>query len=124
MVGVLRLGCRAVGAGFVVDLVLEGAGAPRSAAARLEVGLSGQDREDLRWYLEDYLQYPVAPAPAIAARVEARLAELGADLFAQVFEADRDTIRLWDGLAGSLPQIAGRGGHGSGGRRGAVGAAA
>jgi tetratricopeptide (TPR) repeat protein len=94
-----------VGAGFVVDLAVEGVGARRSASARLEVGLSGQDREDLRWYLEDYLQYPVAPAPGIAARVEARVAELGAQLFAQVFEGGRDAVRLWDGLAGSLPQV-------------------
>jgi tetratricopeptide (TPR) repeat protein len=90
----------------VVDLVLEGVGgARRAAVARLGVGLSGQDREDVRWYLEDYLQYPVAPAPAIAARVEGRLAELGAELFGQVFAADRDAIRLWDGLAGVLPQL-------------------
>jgi hypothetical protein len=52
VVGVLRLGCHAAGAGFVVDLAVEGVGARRSASARLEMGLSGQDREDLRWYLE------------------------------------------------------------------------
>jgi hypothetical protein len=72
------------------------------------VGLSGQDREDVRWYLEDYLQYPVAPAPQVAARVEGRLAELGAGLFTGIFEADRDAIRLWDavaGVPGVLPRI-------------------
>ena len=35
--------------------------------------------------------------------MEDRLAELGAELFRQVFEANRDTIRLWDAVAGSLP---------------------
>ena len=103
MVGVLRVSCRPGGAGFVVELSLEGAGPRRSAVAEVGFGLSAQDREDVRWYLEDYLQYPVAPAPQVAGRVQARLAELGADLFRQVFEANRDTIRLWDAVAGSLP---------------------
>ena len=100
MVGVLRVSCRPGGAGFVVGVELEGAGPRRSAVAEVGFGLSAQDREDVRWYLEDYLQYPVAPAPQVAARVEARVAELGAELFRQVFEADRDTLRLWDGVAG------------------------
>ena len=103
MVGVLRVSCRPGGAGFVVELGLEGAGARRAAEAGVGFGLSAQDREDVRWYLEDFLQYPVAPAPQVAGRVQVRLAELGADLFRQVFEANRDTIRLWDAVAGSLP---------------------
>lgn len=32
--------------------------------------LSAQDREDLRWYLEDYLENAFDPAPKIAALVE------------------------------------------------------
>ena len=105
MVGVLRVSCRPGGvAGFVVGVELEGAGPRRAAEAQVGFGLSAQDREDVRWYLEDYLQYPVAPAPQIAARVEARLSELGADLFRQVFEANRDMTRLWDAVAGSLPE--------------------
>ena len=98
MVGVLRVSCRPGGAGFVVELGLEGAGARRAAEAGVGFGLSAQDREDVRWYLEDFLQYPVAPAPQVAGRVQARLAELGADLFRQVFEANRDAIRLWDAV--------------------------
>ena len=103
MVGVLRVSCRPGGAGFVVGVELEGAGARQSAVAEVGFGLSAQDREDVRWYLEDYLQYPVAPAPQIAARVEARLAELGCDLFRQVFEANRDTIGLWGSVSDRLP---------------------
>jgi tetratricopeptide (TPR) repeat protein len=89
----------------VVDLALDEVGdAPQAASARLKVGLSAQDREDVRWYLEDYLQYPVSPAPAIAARVEARLAELGTRVFTGIFEANRDTIRLWNAIARTLPR--------------------
>ncbi len=106
---VLRLSCRPAASGYVVDLALEGAGAPRSAtSARLDLGLTAQDQEDMRWYLEDYLQYPGAPAPQIAARVEARVAELGKELFTQIFRAG-DAARLWDaaadGLAGTRVEV-------------------
>jgi hypothetical protein len=104
VVGVLRLVHRVEGAGHVVDLALEGAGARQTAVARFGLGLSAQDREDVRWYLEDYLQYPVDPAPQVARRVEGRLAEFGGELFDAVFGASRDTIRLWDAVAGSLAE--------------------
>ena len=44
----------------------------------------------------------VEPAPQIAGRVESRLAELGVELFAGVFEGSQDTVGLWDAVAGSL----------------------
>ena len=102
MSGKLRVSCRPVGAEFAARLSLEDAGRRREAEARFGLTLSAQDREDVRWYLEDYLQYPVAPGPQVAARVEGRLAELGTDLFRQIFEANRDTIGVWDAIAGSL----------------------
>ena len=98
----LRLVDRAEGDGRVVELALEGAGARQTATARVGSGLSGRDREDVRWYLEDYLQYPVDPAPDIARDVETRLAALGEELFRQVFEANRDTMRIWEAVAADL----------------------
>src|ERR1022692_2242250 len=59
----------------------ENGGVRRSAESRFELQLSAQDQEDIRWYLEDFLQYPMDPAPAIAAGIERRMAEIGADLF-------------------------------------------
>ena len=40
-----------------------------------------QDAEDIRWYLEDYLIYPLDPTPKIAKRIELRLREIGVGLF-------------------------------------------
>jgi hypothetical protein len=60
-----------------------------------------QDREDVRWYLEDYLQYPMDPAPLIARRVERLLTSIGTQLFNQVFYSQA-ALRLWDEVAGSL----------------------
>lgn len=83
-------------------LRLEGSGPPQEAVAEFAFELSAQDSEDVRWYLEDYLQYPMDPAPAIAARIEARLAEIGAELFRAVFQANDDARDLWATLRAHL----------------------
>ena len=83
-------------------LRLEGDGPPQEAVAEFAFELSAQDREDVRWYLEDYLQYPMDPAPAIAARIEARLAEIGAEQFRAVFQANDDARDLWATLRAHL----------------------
>ena len=57
--------------------------------------------EKIRWYLEDYAEFPADPAPAIARDAEARMARVGAELFGRVFSnADAAAIweRVWDRL--------------------------
>jgi hypothetical protein len=98
VVRVLRVGQWAADGGFRVDVALEGAGARRSAAVEFQFGMSAQDREDLRWYLEDFLLYPLDPAPLIAERVQARVSELGGRLFEAVF-GSRDALRVWEAAA-------------------------
>jgi tetratricopeptide (TPR) repeat protein len=71
---------------YRVLLELEADGRRRSDERRFTFKLEAQDQEDLRWYLEDYLQYPLDPAPKIAARIEARMDEIGSDLFRAVLE--------------------------------------
>ena len=86
----LRLTQHAEGDGtYRVELALERDRAPRqTAAASFPFTLNPQDEADLRWYLEDYLQWPQDPAPVIAARVEERMKDLGTELFRAVFQAD------------------------------------
>src|SRR5215472_9872064 len=69
--------------------------ARRTAVSRFAFSLSAQDQEDIRWYLEDYLQYPLDPAPKVAARIESRLAELGAELFTAIFHSNDDVRDVW-----------------------------
>ena len=69
----------------VVSIELDDGPLRRTDERRFTLALSGQDREDLRWYLEDYLQYPLDPAPTIAARIEARMDEIGGELFGALF---------------------------------------
>jgi hypothetical protein len=87
---------------YRVRLRLEGDGLPQEAAARFRFQMSEQEREDVRWYLEDFLQYPLDPAPAVAARVEARLAEIGEELFRALFQGDDDARDLWATLRAHL----------------------
>lgn len=88
---------------YHVELALERDGSARQTAdARFAFELTGQDEADLRWYLEDYLQWPQEPAPTIAARVEARMKELGSELFRAIFQADDDTRDVWSAARGDL----------------------
>jgi tetratricopeptide (TPR) repeat protein len=87
-----------------VDLDLTGDGAPRSANSEFAFGLSPQDEEDLRWYLEEFLQYPQEPAPTIARRVEGRITEIGTTLFQAVFQANDDARRIWSRVEERLPE--------------------
>jgi tetratricopeptide (TPR) repeat protein len=83
--------------------LLEDGGAPRKAVTAFELAMSDADRERVRWYLEDYLEYPLDPAPTIAAGVEQRMAQLGKELFSAIFN-DRDTAALWNAIQGRLAQ--------------------
>ncbi len=53
---------------YRIEIALEGDAPRRGAKAEVAFRLTEQDEADLRWYLEDYLQWPHDPAPAIAAR--------------------------------------------------------
>src|ERR1017187_591636 len=78
----LRLRQFAEGEGrYRVVAEFENGGVRRSAESRFELQFTAQDQEDIRWYLEDFLQYPMDPAPVIAARIERRMAEIGVELF-------------------------------------------
>jgi tetratricopeptide (TPR) repeat protein len=88
---------------YRIEIALEGEGMPRqTAVCEFDFALSAQNREDLRWYLEDYLQYPQDPAPKIAARIENRMAELGTELFKAVFQANDDARDIWAVLRSQL----------------------
>jgi len=62
------------------------------------------DGEQVRWYLEDYAEFPADPAPMIAAKAEAELARAGRDLFAQVF-ASADAAGIWDRARDRLGEV-------------------
>lgn len=66
--------------------------------------VSAQDQEDIRWYLEDYLQNAFDPAPSIAARIEERISQIGKDLFERIFQENQGTKDLRSRIRGLLPK--------------------
>jgi len=88
---------------YRVEIALEGSGLPRqTVTSRFDFKLTDQYQEDIRWYLEDFLQYPHDPAPRIAARIEERMAEIGTKLFKALFHSSDDARDLWAPLRACL----------------------
>ncbi|MFV9629482.1 MAG: hypothetical protein ACNYWM_00140 [Methanosarcinales archaeon] len=80
---------------YRIEIALEGGGLPRqTATSHYNFKLTDQDQEDIRWYLEDFLQYPHDPAPKIAARIEKRMAQIGTELFKALFQSSDDARDL------------------------------
>ena len=87
-----------------VEVIWRDGAARRSAVAELGPAPDNRDGERIRWYLEDYAEFPADPAPAIARDAEARLARAGTDLFRLVF-ASTDAAGIWDRAREKLSEI-------------------
>jgi len=68
---------------------------PQSLTTEITFALSPQERERIRWYLEDFLQFNQDPAPKIAMRVEELMDECGASLFRAIFQNSDNLRELW-----------------------------
>jgi tetratricopeptide (TPR) repeat protein len=77
-----------------VSLKLRGRTGTLSAAASFRFELSDGQREDLRWYLEDYLRFPYSLDRAIAGRVEGMLRDVGKELMDGLC-SQPDARELW-----------------------------
>ncbi|TAN55875.1 MAG: CHAT domain-containing protein, partial [Magnetospirillum sp.] len=88
---------------FRVSIRSDGEGASRTAEVVVIPGVTDRDREDIRWYLEDYANKPSVAPPDIVARIEARMAMIGEDLFRATFEGNGDAHDLWASLRDHLP---------------------
>ncbi len=78
-----------------IQLEWLGDGPRQVASALVDLALTEQDQQDIRWYVEEYAEYPFDPHPARAARVEARMRELGHELFRKLFGANTRTFAWW-----------------------------
>jgi len=83
---------------YRVEVTLEVNGTIQLSESHFEFKVKEQVQENIRWYLEDFLQYPQDPAPKIADKVEQRMTEIGVELFEKVFHANDDTRQVWEGL--------------------------
>ncbi|MBW4692302.1 MAG: CHAT domain-containing protein [Lyngbya sp. HA4199-MV5] len=87
---------------YRAEVALEGDGARQTATVQFQFKLTPQEQENIRWYLEDYLQYLSDPAPQIAAKVEQGMAAIGVELFKAIFQANDDARDLWATLRQNL----------------------
>ncbi|HTS97723.1 MAG TPA: CHAT domain-containing protein [Streptosporangiaceae bacterium] len=78
--------------------------APRAVVSTFPYQVGTQEAEKIRWYLEDYAEFPADPAPALAADAEARLSQLGTGLFRQVFNS-QDAAVIWGQAQSELSRV-------------------
>jgi len=90
---------------YRVEAILQRGGvAPLTASGDFSFSLSIDDRERLRWYLEDYLLQPGPVEKKIAERIESKLIkQVGVALFKAVFDTQQGQ-RLWGKLEDELAQ--------------------
>ncbi|RJO65132.1 MAG: CHAT domain-containing protein [Myxococcales bacterium] len=91
---------------YPIRLTLKRAGQPDlEAEAKIEFALSGQEQEDLRWYLEDYLQQAEIVEPITVKQVEELMRTRGEELYTKVFTANSDTQALWFSIRNDLENL-------------------
>ena len=90
-----------------VDIEVEVPGmARRTATARFPFAVPAKEQELIRWYFEDYREGPADAVTRLrAGRAGRRLAELGGELSAAVFEASPAARRLWAAVQPRLAEF-------------------
>jgi tetratricopeptide (TPR) repeat protein len=78
--------------------------ARRAATSTFTYQVGEQEAEKIRWYLEDYPEFPTDPAPVLAADAETRLNGIGADLFGRVFTG-QDAAWIWGQAQSQLSRV-------------------
>jgi tetratricopeptide (TPR) repeat protein len=73
--------------------------------ATIKFSLTEQEQEDLRWYMEDYLQRAEAVEPVTVEQVEALLRARGEELYRLVLAANLDTQAIWFAVREQLADL-------------------
>jgi tetratricopeptide (TPR) repeat protein len=94
------------GGRYPIRLTLKRAGQPdREASAKIDFALSEQEQEDLRWYLEDYLQRAETVEAVTVQQVEALMKARGEELYQKVLAENGDTQALWFSIRDDLADL-------------------
>lgn len=91
---------------YPIRLTLNRAGQPPlEAEANIEFALTAQEQEDIRWYLEDYLQRADIVEAVTVEQIEERMNARGAELYTKVLAANADTQAIWFFIRNSLADL-------------------
>lgn len=78
---------------------------PQEGEATIKFALTDQEQEDLRWYMEDYLQV-AEPAHAVQVeQIEAWMQRRGIELYESILEGSRDVQRIFDRVLDELADL-------------------
>ena len=75
------------------------------AEAKIEFALTEQEQEDLRWYLEEYLQRAEAVEAITVQQIEALMKTRGEELYTKVLAYNGDTQALWFSIRNDLANL-------------------
>lgn len=73
--------------------------------ATIAFSLSEHEHDDLRWYMEDYLQRDEAVEPIVVEQIEAMMRARGEELYRLVLAANLDTQAIWFAVRGQLAEL-------------------
>ncbi len=91
---------------YPVRLTLKRHGQPPvEAEANIDFALPEQEQEDIRWYLEDYLQRADVTEAVTVEQVEERMKARGEELYTKVLAANGDTQALWFSIRNDLADL-------------------
>ncbi|MFZ1218229.1 MAG: CHAT domain-containing protein [Chthoniobacterales bacterium] len=94
------------GGNYPIRLTLERVGAPEmEAEAIIQFALFEQEQEELRWYLEDYLQHADVVEAVTVQQVEALMVARGEELYTKVLAANQRTQALWFSIRNDLADL-------------------
>jgi len=91
---------------YPICLTLKRDGQPDlEAEAKIQFALSDQEQEDIRWYLEDYLERAEAVEGVTIEQIEALMKTRGEELYNKVLAADGNTQALWFSIRNDLADL-------------------
>ncbi len=101
---VLRISDVPLGGQRRVEVSWQDGPARQVAASVFTYQVGGADAEKVRWYLEEYAEFPADPAPRVALEAESVLAQIGSGLFTGVFTG-MDAAGIWAKARTRLGQV-------------------
>ncbi|MCH8047893.1 MAG: CHAT domain-containing protein, partial [Planctomycetes bacterium] len=75
------------------------------AEATIEFGLTPQEQNDLRWYLEDYLQHAESAEKVHVEQIESFMRERGEELYAKMLTDNANTQAIWFAVREKLAEL-------------------
>jgi tetratricopeptide (TPR) repeat protein len=91
---------------YPIRLALRRPGQPDlEASADIEFSLTPSEREELRWYMEDYLQRAESVAEVQIQQIEEWLKRRGEELYAKVLAANVNTQAVWFAVREQLADL-------------------